>query len=766
MTLSCAKQWLFFFLLSLLITGTAVFGAPVADLQIVLQPDQSLREISRQYLNNADAWPILLLYNGIEDTDSVAAGTTLAVPATLFLALNKRLDRCAALIGQANNEGAAKLAATDIAEAIRLRDQAMTLKQSARLKEAAGIADQAISKAQTAFDLARKGKSRSVEAWLAARSGTVQNRPPDATGWQETVVNQKLVERERIRTLAGSRGKVEFKDNSYLILGEQSLAIIGSMKENVLRNSFNTRVTVVEGDIMFHLASLNQRKDFNVNTPNMEADIRSTAFRASMDAKNITRLANYDGEIDVKAQGAQVTVKKNQATKIAAAGKPTTPRNLLPPPQMLTPVPDRALQAQTVEFTWQPVSGALQYRLEISHKPEFTLLLDSRAVKNSSFSWQAPSRGAYFFRILTVDQDQQAGAFSQPLSFLVDVDELPPFLVLHYPNADMAVAGTAIAIQGEVEKGAKLRINGQSVTPEADGSFSYGLELDPASPIIRAEATDRAGNVSTVVRTLTIDRNSQLIILTSPSNRFTNHTPVAVSGHLQPGTSLEINGRKVTLAKDFTYLLELDEGKHVITFAATGADGQKQEQDWTVTVDLTPPVITPAGVASTTRAAETAIAGSLSEPASLTLNGDKVETADLAFSRIVPLVENNNEFKLIARDPADNQSTRTIRVTRDSLPPEIIRQRVKPARVKGGEIVRLDVRAEDSGVGLARIGSFTLRIGERRFKGILKESGKGDNSFAGSVFIPPGISGQVQVDMIQLRDILGNETGYAPANVQ
>jgi hypothetical protein len=752
-------------LLSLLVTGLPVFAAPGGDLQVVVQPTQSLRDLSSQYLNDADAWPILLLYNGFKETDSVPPGTTLAVPATLFLALNQRLDRCTTLIGQANKAGAAKLAPVDIGEAIRLRDQAMYLKKTARLKEAAAVADKAISRAEAAFALADKGKNRSVEAWLAARSGTVQNRPPDATDWQETAVNQKLVEQERIRTLAGSRGKVDFKDNSYLILGEQSLAIIGSMKENVLRNSFNTRVTVVEGDIMFHLASLNQRKDFNVNTPNMEADIRSTAFRASRDRKNVTRLANYDGEIDVKALGSLVTVKKNQATKIPGASKPTVPKDLLPPPQITAPVPDLTLHAQTVDFTWQPVAEALQYRLQISHKPDFILLLDSRTVKGSSFAWKAPSRGVYFFRILTVDRDQQAGAFSQPLSFLVDVDELPPFLVLNYPGADMAVSDTAIEVQGEVEKGTVLRINGQPVTPEADGSFSYGLELDPARPVIRAEAADRAGNVSTVVRKLTIDRNGQLITFDSPPVRISNRVPVPVSGHLRPETTVEINGRKVNLAREFTYLLDLAEGKHAIQLIATGADGQKQELNWTVTVDLTAPVITLAALPLTTTTAEATIAGSLSEQVSLFMNNKEVPLEDLNFRQTVSLGEGENSFDLLARDRAGNQEVQTVRIFRDSRPPKIIKQTVKPARVKGGEIVRLQVRAEDSGVGLARIGSFTLRIGERRFKGILKECGKADNSFAGSVFIPPGINGKVDVDAIQLHDILGNETGNAPANL-
>ena len=763
MTLSCARQWLFILLLSLSVTGLPAFAAAGPDLQVVVQANQSLRDLSSQYFNDAGAWPILLLYNGFKDTDSVPPGTRLSVPATLFLALNQRLDHCTTLIGQANKEGAAKLAAAEIGEAIRLRDQAMSLKKAARLKEAAAVADQAISKAETALELAAKGKNRSVEAWLAARSGTVQNRPPDTTEWQETALNQKLVEQERIRTLAGSRGKVDFKDNSYLILGEQSLAIIGSMKENVLRKSFNTRVTVVEGDIMFHLASLNQRKDFNVNTPNMEADIRSTAFRASRDRKNVTRLANYDGEIDVKAQGSQVTVKKNQATKIPGAGKPTTPTDLLPPPQITAPVPDLALQTRTVDFSWQPITGAVDYRVEISHKPDFTLLLDSRTVKGTGFSWQAPSRGAYYFRILTVDQDQQAGAFSQPLSFLVDVDDLPPFLVLHYPGADMVVSDTAIEIQGEVEKGTELRINGQPVSPEADGSFSFGLELDPASPIIRAEAVDRAGNTSTVVRKLTIDSTSQLITFASPPVQISNRVPVPVSAHLRPGTAVEINGRKVKLAQDFTYLLDLTEGEHAIKLIASAADGQKQELNWTVTVDLTPPVINLADLPQTTTEPEAVLVGSLSEQASLVMDKEEIALDELHFRQPVSLAEGENSFSLVARDRAGNQGMQAVRIVRDSRPPKILKQTVKPARVKDGEIVRLQVRAEDSGVGMARIGSFTLKIGERRFKGILKKSGRG--IFAGSVFIPPGIQGKVQVDMIQLRDILGNETGHAPANL-
>ncbi|MGB5686802.1 MAG: FecR domain-containing protein, partial [Candidatus Electrothrix sp.] len=313
------------------------------DIQITLTADESLRQISERLLGDGDAWQIILRCNGIEHPDAISPGTSLRIPVGLYTRLHRHLERATSLISQATREGAALLAEKEIAAAIRLRDQAQRLKQEARLQEAVEQAILAEAGALAALDKAKRTQTHAAEAWLSAKSGTVQNRPPDASRWQETKLEQRLQERERVRTLADSRCRITFSDQSELSLDEHALVAIGSMEKNVIRSSYSNSVSMIEGDILVHLASLSQLKRFEVNIPDIITDVRSRNFSASRDKENITRIANYDGEIDVGSGGGQVTVKKNQGTKIIPGHQPTTPKALLLPPEVLNPEPEQNL---------------------------------------------------------------------------------------------------------------------------------------------------------------------------------------------------------------------------------------------------------------------------------------------------------------------------------------------------------------------------------------------------------------------------------------
>ncbi|MCI5142049.1 MAG: hypothetical protein D3909_10080, partial [Candidatus Electrothrix sp. ATG1] len=378
------------------VPSAVVFAAPDAgELQITFAVDDSLRQLSERLLGDGDTWKIILHFNGIEDPNAVVPGTSLRIPVGLYNTLQRHLKAAASLISQANREGAALLAVEEIAQAVSLRDQAMFLKQEARLQEAVDLAALAEAGAQAALDKAKSSQLSSAEAWLAAKSGTVQNRPPNASRWQNTELQQRLQERERVRTLADSRCRIKFSDQSQLSLGEHALVVIGSMKKNVIRSSYSNSVSMIEGDIMFHLASLNEQKKIAVDLPDISTDVRSLTFLTSRDKGKVARISNYDGEIDVKAAGGKVTVKKNQGTKVVPGHQPTTPKELLPPPIMLTPKPEQKLYGTEVLFTWKPISGARRYQIEISDTALFTELLASEKVSGQRFQWETSPGKVY-----------------------------------------------------------------------------------------------------------------------------------------------------------------------------------------------------------------------------------------------------------------------------------------------------------------------------------------------------------------------------------
>ena len=326
------------------------------------------------------------------------------------------------------------------------------------------------------------------------------------------------------------------------------------------------------------------------------------------------------------------------------------------------------------------------------------------------------------------------------------------------------VAGRTLEVRGEVEKDALLRINGQEVQPDRNGHFRHPLALDIGKNLIRAEAADKAGNVRTIERTVTLRQETRFIRLDNPEEIISNTEEVAVSGQLLPGATLRIDSKPVQAAERFTLMLHFSEGEHTVKLEAVGPDGESETLHLRVVVDQQPPEIQVSEYARTRADKQLILQGTVSEDAALTLNGKAVRLSERRFEETVVLTEGDNELLLRAEDRAGNQSVWKKKVLRDTQPPEILRHKVSPAQSKGGEVLRLTARIRDVGVGTARSGSFTLEIAGTPLQGILQCTEEKGSDFSGSVFVQPGISGTVQVREIRIQDMLGNRAEYSPAN--
>ncbi|MCI5168515.1 MAG: hypothetical protein D3903_21085, partial [Candidatus Electrothrix sp. GM3_4] len=331
---------------------------------------------------------------------------------------------------------------------------------------------------------------------------------------------------------------------------------------------------------------------------------------------------------------------------------------------------------------------------------------------------------------------------------------------------DILTADKEIEVRGEVEKEALLRINGQEVKADDSGHFRYTvpLTLCGGQTVIRAEATDSAGNVSTVEYTVTHQWAGKLLRLDSPEKIISRTEDVAISGQLLPGTHLRINKMPVQASGVFTHLLHLSEGEHVIDVEAVGLAGQKETLRLRIVVDQHPPEIQVDNIAHATVDGQIVLSGRVSEEGTVTLNGRVLRLSgrlsDTMFREFVSLAEGRNELRLAAEDVAGNRSFWKKTVLRDSQPPEILRKDVSPPATKGGEVVRLTARINDAGVGTARSGSFLVEVNGTLFKGILKRLGEDGSDFAGSVFVLSGVAGAVKVQSIRVQDRIGNTTEY------
>jgi bacillopeptidase F len=89
-------------------------------------------------------------------------------------------------------------------------------------------------------------------------------------------------------------------------------------------------------------------------------------------------------------------------------------------------------------------------------------------------------------------------------AYTVIVDRQPPTLDVIGPVNAATVDGPNIVVQGKAEVGATVTVNGRTVVPGQDGSFSETF-TPPAGPVaIVVVARDRAGNETTVKSNVTL----------------------------------------------------------------------------------------------------------------------------------------------------------------------------------------------------------------------------------------------------------------------
>lgn len=80
----------------------------------------------------------------------------------------------------------------------------------------------------------------------------------------------------------------------------------------------------------------------------------------------------------------------------------------------------------------------------------------------------------------------------------------PPVLVVSQPASDVIIADPLVKVEGEIEKDATLKINGQHVFPNDDGIFSEQLTLQHGTNIIEVTAKKKHSQPVTVYRQVVV----------------------------------------------------------------------------------------------------------------------------------------------------------------------------------------------------------------------------------------------------------------------
>jgi len=262
----------------------------------------------------------------------------------------------------------------------------------------------------------------------------------------------------------------------------------------------------------------------------------------------------------------------------------------------------------------------------------------------------------------------------------VVLDTKPPYLVLLTPTEGEMFTEPTCTVSGQAEEGLVIIINGNTLGDAHynNGTFEFAVSLTRGVNMITVMATDMAGNVLTIHRTVVLDDVPPVLAVQSPlDGSHQNDMTIVVIGTTDVDAFLLINGELVDLDHGlFTYSFVGVEGPNTILISASDVAGNVVGTTLSVTIDTVGPSMTvsspPTDDEMVTDDAYV-IAGQTEGATKVWLNsvpGD-IET-DGSFAIPVTLLEGENRFIISIEDQAGNSVTENRYVTLDTVPPVLV----------------------------------------------------------------------------------------------
>jgi hypothetical protein len=174
------------------------------------------------------------------------------------------------------------------------------------------------------------------------------------------------------------------------------------------------------------------------------------------------------------------------------------------------------------------------------------------------------------------------------------VDTTAPNIYISSPVPGFLTNLSELAVSGLAEPGSTVTVNG--VTALTTGAyFSAVIRLSEGQNDITAWAVDAAGNSNSSSISVRLDTvPPALTVHQDPPGSAVNRPQLNITGEMEHGSSVSVNGRWVVLpglAASFWTLILLHPGGNIITIVATDRAGNANISRSSVVLDTTPPAI-------------------------------------------------------------------------------------------------------------------------------------------------------------------------------
>lgn len=736
-----------------------------------LGPQQTIRDLAEQYLGDPNLWPEILSASSLASITEVSAGIELRIPVNEISSANQALADSLIQIQLANLAGAQIFAPAEITRAIDLYDRARAERLRREWLRTRALALESRAEATSALSISEEFRGRPAEALLSDRQGFVEGQRPEDLGWRNLGLASVLIEQERVRTLSDSTAQITFRDASRLRLNANATAVIQVMRADPLSREEAAKVSLIEGDFYVLMSADSARRSFDVEIPEVSATVQSGDFWVQADA-NGARFTNYDTNVvEISTATQTLTLGQNEGAVVPTGGASQGAVDLLTPSELISPADGAVIFTPAAQLSWAAREGAAGFWLEVATDPQFDRMVASRfGLDQPAFDTDPLEPGVYYWRVSDLDQFGLPGQRSEIRSFERANDTTAPYLTIDGAPTGTIVREAALTVTGRSEPGVTLTLNDVPVAVAADGAYSTIVTLAEGDSVLRAVATDLAGNVSTKERSVTLMSDRQSLVAfdaaiptSGPGHFLTIESVLSLSGTTTPLSGVEIRepggAVRSSAVSDGNGLFHVNvpllAPEESFEIAVIAPSGFISTEPFAASIDSEAPAVTLATpVPRLTAATELVFAGTTEADAFLTLNGELVELRDGAFSVAIPLRAGPNALELISADAVGNIRVDTWTVVLDQDAPELVTANLE--REPEGDRVRLyiDVAAADSS-GLAAAAPFTLATASGPTSGYLRFN-RATNTYSGSVSVASSDAAAARLTSIELRDDAGN----------
>jgi hypothetical protein len=178
---------------------------------------------------------------------------------------------------------------------------------------------------------------------------------------------------------------------------------------------------------------------------------------------------------------------------------------------------------------------------------------------------------------LTYYATDRLGSRSEVHTMTIAVDSVAPVIALTSPRDGETLNSTSFVVQGTVDVGSTIQVNGQNATVDETGAFVAPVTIQGTSATVVVDATDVAGNTSHRTVSVSVDKTPPTLTVSQPVNfQKIQHLPLIVQGKTEAGSSITVQGIAATVLADGSFefsIASVTDGPLTISVIARDAAG-------------------------------------------------------------------------------------------------------------------------------------------------------------------------------------------------